>query len=249
MTKKNSNIGNDALMVSALSLLMAGTANATEIPNCVVPLTCASLGYTQTLAQCNGKFYLKCPFGDGYYCGGTTCLSGQPYLPDKKRCAVCEDYGMVSSPDNVGVACKKTNVAINGTTLTCYDDCTPCPMGYIASSNECVARGTTCEDYGHYTSIDSVPAGYECTSITIEEANISCYNANDCYPKSSTGGSTTTVLTEAQCKAKYPPKSCFLNVGTQYTSSDMSAHPECLKYGFLKECAEWQISDCPGGSC
>lgn len=251
MTKKNSTIGNDALMVSALSLLMTGTAKATEIPNCVVPLTCSSLGYTQTLEQCNGKFYLKCPFGDSYYCGGSSCSDGQPYLPDKDRCAICEDYGMVYDPDRAYVTCKKTNVAISGTKLTCYDDCTPCPKGYAPSSNECVAMGTTCADYGHYGA-DEKPSNLDCTSVSIDLGGgnvISCYNANDCKIINSGGGSTTTVLTEAQCKAKYPPKSCFLNVGTLYTSSDMSAHPECLKYGFLKECAQWTVSDCPGGSC
>lgn len=249
MTKNYTNIGNDALMVSALSLLMAGTANATETANCTTMPTCATLGYTQTLAQCGGKFTLKCPLGEGYFCGGTTCSAGQPYLVDKKRCAVCEDYGLISSPDQVGVACKKTNVAVTGTKLSCYDDCTVCGQGYSASSNECVVMGTTCSDFGHYAPNDK-PSNLTCGSITIEGTDISCYNANDCSVYTpNTGGSTTPVLTEAQCRNKYPPKTCFLNVGTPYSSSDMSNDPECLKYGFLKTCAEWTFSDCPGGSC
>ena len=70
------------LLCSALT--MASSAQAADL-NCTALPDCADLGYTQTEADCEGFFALKCPFDTSkLFCGGDKCKVGSILYDDFK---------------------------------------------------------------------------------------------------------------------------------------------------------------------
>ncbi len=144
--------------------LLLGTS-LSLIPNltfaqCVATQDCATLGYTET--SCNGGKGIKCPFGDGWYCGGGAAEDCIKLGYDKDCTGTGESgngetcngkYQSCTCDSSYKYTCSGTGYS-SGSGTACggkYTACT-CKSPYTWSSGACKCPSTyqyTCSGTGY----------------------------------------------------------------------------------------------------
>lgn len=200
------------------SLLWAETCGTTP--------SCSSLGFTVPAASlstsCKDKSYLKCPFGDYYFCSvstaSTTCsVANCAKCKDGSTtiCETCEDgyYGYPLSKDgnHTFTSCKKL------ITVTCA----------VLNCAECSDTNTVCK---------TCKSGY-----TLSSDKTSCTKASSC------NGVELTCINQTYCC----PSSSGITSCSQINSDSSNLNPttKCLTMTLaqLKFCEEKSIT-CNGAS-
>lgn len=245
---KNNNLNRFGVSLITLAF-SAWSGNNKAFAQCAQAPSCESLGFTVSDQSLCGYTIpiLKCPFDTTkVYC--------------IKKPQTCRDTGPTyyNNPPT-GYACKK--VTKEG--LVCYTSCTKktcSSYGYEEPNDDqfhiCTGPVTTeigtcyescrekrhCDDFGHYGS-GEVPKGVCCTGSVdislLDGTIISCHDIATCSPCDS--NSSTSKLTEAQCRAKYNPQNrcgsgCYSCGQCMYPAGMEENNPECTYYSNMQDC-------------
>lgn len=117
-----------------LTLLLANPAYAAF--NCATPPSCASLGYDQSVSDCEGKAILRCPFdknnNNAVWCSQLVCGSGEAVINGacEKVYASCKDAEEMVTKDEfkasnclLGLVDSVMVYKPNGELMECYPSC------------------------------------------------------------------------------------------------------------------------------
>lgn len=236
-----------SLLISAAALLLgAGTATAAEDYTCATPPTCASLGYTDTVANCSGKKMLRCPFdtskvfcsgdcvSEGYTHGGPAgsllnqgCLLGQkivscPYDSQYYKCTG-EATSVEKSCEALGYKKAATSgfvACLNGSTkVLCPSD-----SGYYKCEVDCPAAGFT----------------KSCGSTGCKGTCLSGQTAVSCPADTKYYKCTTSTTTTDKCSSGFlssdMTQACACQYGLKENGTKSTKGNTCYRCGTYDEC-------------
>lgn len=142
--------------------MLLGLAAADTKAECTSTPDCTSLGYTKTESDCPLES-VKCPTNPSMvYCDSVLKPVG-PTIED------CTGVTEVIVPPNASCTEMK---------ISCPSKCTgwSCNDGYVKSGIACMKQGSSCEDYGYYTSRKTPITQWTCSTIIVQ--GMSCYNCS-----------------------------------------------------------------------